>query len=265
MESYLKVENGLKQIVNWPRKYNLFGVGISATTYEKAVDLISLAAKEGNSAVITHLPVHGVVSASKDLSLRRKVNSFEIVAPDGHPVRWALNLFYDTKLVDRVYGPEFMLRLCRRAADEGIGIYLFGSYPHVLAKLVTNLIKKYPKLKIVGSESPPFRPLTFEEDKQIIDRFNRSGAGMIFLGLGCPLQDEFAYEHRNKVKAVQVCVGAAFDFHAGNKKMAPKWMQRKGLEWLYRLIQEPRRLWWRYLYYNSLFLYLLTKRLFRDC
>jgi N-acetylglucosaminyldiphosphoundecaprenol N-acetyl-beta-D-mannosaminyltransferase len=250
--------------VNWPDKYNLFGVRISAATYEMAVDLIIAAAKAGTPAVITHLPVHGVVLASRNPALRGKVNCFEIVAPDGHPVRWALNLFFDTKLEDRVYGPEFMLRLCRRAADEGIGIYLFGSYPQVLANLGPNLIKKYPNLRIVGSESPPFRPLTHEEDRQIIDRFNRSGAGIIFLGLGCPLQDEFAYEHRNSIKAVQVCVGAAFDFHAGNKKMAPGWMQNNGLEWVYRLAQEPRRLWRRYLYYNSVFLYLLIKHILRD-
>jgi len=210
------------------------------------------AAEQGRAAIVSHLS-ECLVPVSGNPSLRSKVNSFEIVAPDGQPVRWALNLLYGTKLPDRVYAPELMLRLCRRAAERGVGVYLYGSYPNVVERLRVNLLRQFPALQVVGCESPPFRPLTPEEDEATVEQINRSGAGIVFLGLGCPLQDVFAYKHRHSIKAVQVCVGAAFDFHAGNKKMAPKWMQRNGLEWFYRLMQEPRRLWRRYLIANTIF------------
>ena len=240
-------------------RYDLFGVNISAITYEQAAELIISSAQQRVGAVITHLPVHGLVLASRDVMLRKKINSFDIVAPDGQPVCWALNFLYGTGLSDRVYGPEFMIRLCLKAASLGIGVYLYGSYPHVVESLKANLLNRFPGLKVVGYESPPFRPLTPEEDKAAVDRINCSGAGIVFLGLGCPLQDTFAYEHREKINAAQVCVGAAFDLYAENKKMAPRWMQERGLEWLYRLVQDPRRLWWRYLSTNSMFLLLLLK------
>lgn len=246
----------------WPRKYNLFGVEISATTYEEALEVTMAAAEQGRAAIVTHL-AEGVVMLSSDPSLRSKVNSFEIVAPDGQPVRWALNLLYGTNLPDRVYSPELVLKLCRRAAEAGVGVYLYGSYPNVVERLRANLIRQFPSLQVVGCVSPPFRPLTPEEDEAAVEQINRSGAGLVFLGLGCPLQDVFAYDHRHSIKAVQVCVGAAFDFLAGNKKMAPKWMQRNGLEWLYRLMQEPRRLWRRYLVTNTIFLIKLFLQLTR--
>jgi exopolysaccharide biosynthesis WecB/TagA/CpsF family protein len=176
------------------------------------------------------------------------------VSADGQPVRWAMNLLHGTRLADRVYGPELMLRLCRGAAEAGIAIYLYGGGPAVTEQLRANLLRLCPKLHIAGSETPPFRPLTPEEDRAVVERINHSGAGLMFIGLGCPKQDLFAHEHRTRLQAVQVCVGAAFDFHAGVKKMAPQWLQRHGLEWLYRLSQEPGRLWQRYLVTNSIFL-----------
>jgi exopolysaccharide biosynthesis WecB/TagA/CpsF family protein len=237
-----------------PRKHNLFGVNVSETSYNEATDLIMQAARERRSMLVDHMPVHGLIEASQDRLLNEKMNHFDIVAPDGQPVRWALNRFYKTSLSDRVYGPELMLRLCRQAEREGVSIYLYGSQPMVLERLQQNLIRQFPKLGIAGFESPPFRPLTPEEDQAVVDRINHSGAGLVFLGLGCPKQEHFAYDHRRQIQGVQLCVGAAFDFHAGCKKMAPKWMQRNGLEWAFRLITEPRRLWQRYLRTNSLFM-----------
>ena len=154
-----------------------------------------------------------------------------------------------------------MSRLCRSAARQGISIYLYGSTSLVLELLVRRLIERCPGLRIAGYESPPFRPLTIEEDRAVVDRINGSGAGMVFLGLGLPKQDHFAFEHRDRIAAVQICVGAAFDFHAGAKRTAPTWMQRKGLEWLFRLTQEPRRLWRRYLTTNAIFVALVGRRL----
>jgi exopolysaccharide biosynthesis WecB/TagA/CpsF family protein len=212
------------------------------------------AASERRAMLVDHMPVHGLIEASRDPLLNEKINHFDIVAPDGQPVRWALNRFYKTGLTDRVYGPELMLRLCRQAEREGVGIYLYGSQSTVLEQLQQNLLRRFPRLRITGAESPPFRPLTPEEDQAVVARINQSGAGLVFLGLGCPKQEHFAYDHREQIKGVQLCVGAAFDFHAGRKKMAPGWMQRHGLEWAFRLMTEPRRLWQRYLRTNSLFI-----------
>jgi len=239
--------------LKWPKKYDLFGVQVSATTYEEATDAIIEAARAGVPATVSLHAAHAVVTASGDPALREAVNTFQIVASDGQPVRWALNLLHRTGLRDRVYGPELTLRLCRAAAEHGVPIYLYGSSPQVIESLKKNLVAKYPGLQVAGAESPPFRPLTPQEDDEMVRRINESGAGIVFVGLGCPKQDWFAYEHRDRINAVQVCVGAAFDFHAGNKKMAPPWMQRHGLEWLFRLCEEPRRLWRRYLVTNTIF------------
>ena len=240
--------------IRWPEKYRLLGIDVSRTDYDDAVKAVIQAAQQRIPAIVTHLPIHGIVVASRDADLGAKINSFDIVAPDGHPVRWALNMLYKTKLADRVYGPEMMLRLTRRAAETGVGVFLYGSSPEVVEKLSMNLIRLFPSVRIAGYESPPYRRLTEREDDAAVARINGSEAGLIFLGLGCPLQDIFAYEHRDSIKGVQVCVGAAFDFHAGTKKIAPGWMQRNGLEWFYRLTQEPGRLWRRYLITNSIFL-----------
>jgi N-acetylglucosaminyldiphosphoundecaprenol N-acetyl-beta-D-mannosaminyltransferase len=254
-------QKGNEKQFQWPRRYNLLGVSVSATTYKESVDLVIRAAQLHIPAVVTHLPVHGVVMASGDISLQSKIQDFQIVAPDGQPVRWALNYLYSTNLRDRVYGPELMQRLCHRASEVGIGIYLYGSTPKVAKALRDNLLRRWPSLQIKGYEAPPFRTLTIEEDKDVIERINSSGAGLVFLGLGCPLQDIFASEHQKTIKGVQVCVGAAFDFHSGNKSMAPSWMQRNSLEWLFRLVQEPRRLWRRYLFTNTSFLIKFIKQI----
>ncbi|HLJ96406.1 MAG TPA: WecB/TagA/CpsF family glycosyltransferase [Gemmataceae bacterium] len=250
--------------ISWPPKVALFGIGVSVTDYAEATATILQAARQGLGGVVSCHAVHAIVTASGDASLGVKVNTFELLCPDGQPVRWAVNLLHGTQLSDRVYGPELMLRLCRRAAETGVSVYLYGGDPVVAERLEANLLHLYPKLHIAGCEAPPFRPLQLEEDRAVVERINRSGAGLVFIGLGCPKQDLFAYEHRNSLQAVQVCVGAAFDFHAGVKKMAPRWMQRHGLEWLYRVSQEPGRLWRRYLITNSLFLMKLGMALIRS-
>lgn len=244
----------------WPVKHDLFGVQLSATTYDECVEVLMGAARRRQPAVAAHLAVHAVVTAATDPAQRARVNAFDIAAPDGQPVRAALNWFYRTRLPDRVYGPELMLRLCRAAAREGVSIYLYGSTPEVIDLLKCRLPRLAPGLIIAGAESPPFRPLTAEEDAETVRRINDSGAGLVFIGLGCPRQEMFAADHRDSIRAVQLCVGAAFDFHAGNKRMAPAWMQRWSLEWLFRLCQEPRRLFKRYLVTNSIFCLLFARR-----
>jgi exopolysaccharide biosynthesis polyprenyl glycosylphosphotransferase len=242
-----------------PPKYPLFGIGVSATTYEEAVELVTAAARRRDPLLVAHLSVHGLVHFSRSPELRQVLSGFDIVAPDGQPVRWALERRWDLRLPDRVYGPELMDRLCARAARERLGIYLYGSTPPVLEALADRLAQRHRGLVISGCEAPPFRPLTPEEDQAVTGRIRESGARLLFVGLGCPRQESFAYEHRESLPAVQLCVGAAFDFLAGVKPMAPPWMQQRGLEWLFRLGSEPRRLWRRYLFYNTAFLVALGR------
>jgi len=249
--------------ISWPTKMDVLGVEVSVTDYDELTRLFIAAGRRNESALATFLPVHGVVTAVLDQNYRYRINAFDVVAPDGQPVRWALNWLHKTELADRVSGPQMMLRLCARAAEQGVGIYLYGSTDETLNLLRANLEERFPDIRIVGMESPPFRALTNEENDQAVNRINASGAGLVFIGLGLPRQDFFAHKNRYRIKAVQLCVGAAFDFHAGKKKLAPVWMQKSGLEWTYRLLQEPRRLWKRYLITNTVFVYLMTRRLLR--
>jgi exopolysaccharide biosynthesis WecB/TagA/CpsF family protein len=247
--------------VKWPRKFDLFGVRVSATSYDEAEEAVIAAAKQHVPAVVSHNDVRALIDASRDPELREAANSFEIVAPDGQPIRWALNACHRAGLGERVTGAELMCRLCERAAREGLSIYLYGSTPLVSAALEVELARRWPELKVAGAGCPPFRPLSTEEDDEVVRRINDSGASIVFLGLGYPKQDRFAFAHRERIRAVQICVGAAFDFLSGQKRRAPGWMQRHGLEWLFRLLQEPRRLGRRYLINNTLFLWKLAAAL----
>lgn len=244
----------------WPAKYDVFGVLVTATDYEAAAWHILQAARRRESAIVEFMPVHSLMTATRDAAYRRSINDFDMVCPDGQPVRWCLNCYHHAGLKDRVYGPVLMLHVCEAAAQGGTGIYLYGSTPEVLQKLADRLLARFPALKIMGQESPPFRPLSAEEDNAVVERINASGAGVVFIGLGCPRQELFAHAHRGRIHAVQLCVGAAFDFHAGTKRMAPSWMQRAGLEWLFRLASEPGRLGGRYLLTNSAFLLRVFRR-----
>ena len=238
---------------HWPKKYDVLGVQVSATDYGELADIAIEAAQRHEPTIISHHAVHAIVTSSQDKALLGKVNAFHSVTPDGQPVRWALRMLYGIQLPDRVYGPEFMARLCAIAAEKGVSIYLYGSMPEVLEKLQSNLQEKFPGIKIAGTESPPYRKLSEDEKVSVIARINSSGAGIVFIGLGCPKQDHAAFDFKDRIRAVQVCVGAAFDFHAGTKKSAPEWMQDHGMEWVFRLFQEPRRLWKRYAVTNSVF------------
>lgn len=256
----MQSQEAAPQTSRWPTKHDIFGVQVSATNYAQVIQTLLDAAQRGEPAIADFMPVHGLVTAARDEKFRAQVNDFAIVAPDGQPVRWALNYFHKAGLSDRVYGPELTWRICGAAAERGIGIYVYGASDEVNLKLREKLIAAYPNLKICGFRSPPFRPLTEAETQQYIQEINDSGASVLLLGIGCPRQEIFAWEHRKQIKPVQLCVGAAFDFHAGTKKMAPAWMQKRGMEWLFRLKEEPGRLWKRYLVYNSLYIYLFIKR-----
>lgn len=247
---------------HWPPKFDVFGVHVSSTDYAELTTVVIDAARHKRPTVVSCHAVHSIVTANEDAELREQVNSFESVTPDGQPVRWALNWLHKQNLTERVYGPELMLRICQAARDHDISVYLYGGTPEVLQKLTENLQTSVTGIRLFG-ESPPFRPLTVEEEQAMLQRISASEAGIVLVGLGCPKQDRFAFKHKHDINAVQICVGAAFDFHARVKRMAPAWMQKNGLEWLFRLTQEPGRLWKRYLFTNTKFVKLfLTQAIF---
>jgi N-acetylglucosaminyldiphosphoundecaprenol N-acetyl-beta-D-mannosaminyltransferase len=239
-------------------KLNVLGVQVDATDYDDAVERIVSAARARTGMTVSALAVHGVMTGALDPVHRYRLNHLDLLVPDGQPVRWALNFLHDAKLRDRVYGPQLMLELCRRAAREKLPVYLYGSRAEVLDKLRTRLCGRIPGLLIAGAEPSRFRRLAPDERRDVVARIRRSGAAMTFVGLGCPRQEVWAYEHREALGMPIVAVGAAFDFHAGTLSQAPPVLQAHGLEWLFRLVQEPRRLWRRYLYLNPLYLSLVA-------
>ncbi|MEZ6089925.1 MAG: WecB/TagA/CpsF family glycosyltransferase [Pirellulaceae bacterium] len=239
-------------------KKNVIGVNVDAVDYEAAVKRIMSAASERRSMSVTALAVHGVMTGVLDREHNYRLNAFDLVCPDGQPVRWALNLLHRCDLADRVYGPELTLRLCEACVQQETSIFLFGGTTEMNAVLIDRLEKRFPGLKIAGSQASRFRRLTPDERDLLATRINESGAQLCFVGIGCPRQETFAYEMRDRVAMPLVAVGAAFAFHANLLPQAPPWMQRWGLEWLYRLGKEPTRLWRRYLYLNPLYLSLLA-------
>ncbi len=235
-------------------KENVLGVLVDATTYDDAAEAVIEAAHAGKPFALTALAVHGVMTGVQDKAHGARLNSFDLVTPDGQPVRWALNSLHDAHLADRVYGPTLTLRVLARAADEQLPVYLYGSTDATLDRLIPKLIEMFPTLLIAGREASKFRAAQPGEDAEIANRIIDSGAKIVLVGLGCPRQEIFAYAMRPLLPMPQLAVGAAFDYHAGQLRKPPPWMQRAGLEWLWRLGLEPGRLWKRYLLLNPNYL-----------
>ena len=204
------------------------------------------------SRYVTICNVHVVVSASRDAAYREVINGSDMATPDGAPVAWMLRRLHFSNQ-SRISGPDLMWALCDRCAAESLPVFFYGSTEATLALLDMRLQAAFPGLRMMMA-SPPFRALTAEEDAAAVERINTSDAGIVFVGLGCPKQERWMAEHRGRVNAVMIGVGAAFDFHAGTVQRAPAWMRDNGLEWLHRLASEPGRLWKRYLVTNTLFI-----------
>lgn len=247
--------------MNKINKKMLFNVGYSITDYEEATAVITENAQKRNSFGVSALAVHGLIESYKDKALRDRVNRLDMVLPDGQPVRWALNALHQTSLKDRVCGPVLTRYVLESAHKNGLKVYLYGSTESTLNKLQQFIHNTYPNAHICGVHIDRFRDATSEEDAEDIQKINASGAQIVLVGRGCPRQEKWVADHLGKVNSVMMAVGAAFDFHAGTVKRAPVWMQDNGLEWLYRLIQEPQKLWKRYLYTNSHFIYLFFKHM----
>ncbi|MDG4834642.1 WecB/TagA/CpsF family glycosyltransferase [Solwaraspora sp. WMMD1047] len=239
-------------------KRNVLGVLVDAVDYEAAVDQVVTAAVDRRPFALTALAVHGVMTGVTDPPHNARLNSFDLVTPDGQPVRWALNLLHSAGLAERVYGPTLTLRVLERCAELGLPVYLYGSTEPTLARLVPALERMFPALKLAGVEPSKFRSAQPGEAAEIADRIRASGARLVLVGLGCPRQEIFAYAMRPLLDMPLMAVGAAFDYHAGLLRTPPPWMQRVGLEWLWRLGLEPKRLWRRYVLLNPAYLTRLT-------
>jgi N-acetylglucosaminyldiphosphoundecaprenol N-acetyl-beta-D-mannosaminyltransferase len=237
-----------------PATAEVLGVPLALADYERTMDWIDDTIAAGGRATLSAAAVHLVMVAQEDEATREAVSDVSLVVPDGQPLVWALRALGHEQAT-RVYGPDLMAKYCARAATTGARMYLYGGRNQgALVELALKLRRRHPGLQIVGGYSPPFRPLTDEERDWVVDDINRSKADVVWVGTGQPKQEIWMREMRPVLDApMLIGVGAAFDFHAGLVPQAPTWMQNLGLEWVFRLSKEPRRLWRRYARYNPRF------------
>ncbi len=240
----------------------ILGMRVDATRYDAATRAVLERARRGQGGMVCVATVHMVMECHADPELRRVVNAAEVVTPDGVPLVWGLRRL-GLPGARRVYGPQLTDTICRQAAAEGVPVGFYGGAPEVLGALVPRLAARHPGLRVAFHSSPPFRPLSAEEDEHVVAAIRESGVQVLFVGLGCPKQERWMAAHRDAVDCVMLGVGAAFDFLAGAKPQAPRWMQAAGLEWLFRLGCEPRRLWRRYLLLNPRFVWRFGLQLLR--
>jgi N-acetylglucosaminyldiphosphoundecaprenol N-acetyl-beta-D-mannosaminyltransferase len=246
-----------------PPRVNILGVGISALSMKSALAYTEALLDRGGSGYICVTGVHGIIEAQSDSSFRTILNQSFLSTPDGMPTVW-LGHLHGFKDMTRVYGPDFMLNMCEFSVQRGYRHFLYGGRPGIAEELRDELTRRYPGLQIVGTYTPPFRPLNAEEEQDLRAQLEASQADVLWCGLSTPKQERFmaAYNGRLPVK-LMVGVGAAFDLLSGNLAEAPDWMKQSGLQWLYRLIKEPKRLWRRYLLNNPRFIWLSFLQLSR--
>jgi N-acetylglucosaminyldiphosphoundecaprenol N-acetyl-beta-D-mannosaminyltransferase len=235
----------------------ILGMRVDASTYARAVQAILEMAESGGGATCV-ATVHMVMEAHDDPAFQRIVNAADLVTSDGMPLVWCLRA-RGLREAERVYGPDLMPAVCAAAAARGVPVGLYGGSPDVIAQLPQRLAERFPGLRIAFASSPPYRALTPIEDAAVVEAIRESGARILFVGLGCPKQERWMAAHREQLECAMVGVGAAFDFLAGAKRQAPRWVQRAGLEWLFRLASEPRRLWRRYAIHNPRFVWLALR------
>lgn len=232
---------------------NILGVGVSAINIGQALEFVDAVISASARTYVCVTGVHGVMESQRDPELRTIHNRAGLVTPDGMPLVW-LGRWRGRREMDRVYGPDLMLELCRHSVEKGYRHFFYGGAEGVAAELAARLQARIPGLQVAGWYTPPFRPLRDEEEAELFSRIAESGADIVWVGLSTPKQERFmGRSHGRLPAAVMIGVGAAFDIHSGAKRQAPQWMQRSGLEWLFRLAIEPRRLWKRYLSNNPRF------------
>jgi N-acetylglucosaminyldiphosphoundecaprenol N-acetyl-beta-D-mannosaminyltransferase len=243
---------------------NVTGFPVSALSFDDQVGVMIRWAQARLSKVVCVSNVHMLMEGHWRSEFARVLLRADLLTPDGMPLVWLTSLMKG-KPQDRVAGMELMLALCERSQATGVSIFLMGSTPEMLAQMCQRLSHDFPDLKVAGMVSPPFRDLTKQEDRAIADQINASGAGLVFVSLGCPKQEQWMSLHRGQIRSVMVGLGGAFSVYAGVKQWAPEWVRRYGLEWCYRLIQEPGRLWKRYATTIPPFLWLASKQVLKVC
>jgi N-acetylglucosaminyldiphosphoundecaprenol N-acetyl-beta-D-mannosaminyltransferase len=243
------------------RRTNILGVQVSTVNMNGALDVIDGWIRKREAHYVCVTGVHGIMESYRKKDIRDLHNAAGLVVPDGMPLVW-LSRLKGFRSVDRVYGPDLMLAVCERAAKRGYRHFFYGGGRGVAQLLANRLQSRFPGLNVAGVHSPPFRPLTAEEDSAVCETIRRSKANVVWVGISTPKQEMWMAQHLDQLRpAVLIGVGAAFDFHAGLKGQAPKWMMKSGLEWLFRLVQEPIRLGPRYLKNNPQFLGLIALQL----
>ena len=235
-------------------------LSVNVCNHESVIEDIAELVEKGNGGYVCVSTVHMVMESYDDKEYGTKVNNADLVIPDGMPIVWMQKL-QGNKDSARVRGNDLMVKLCDFAEKKSLKVGFYGGRQEVIYKIAKRAAKDFPKLQIAYAYSPPFRPLSEAEDAEIIKNIRESGVQILFVGLGCPKQEIWMARHKNKLSAVMIGVGAAFDFYAGNIKESPRWMGNLGLEWLYRLMQEPKRLWRRYLILNPRFIWLAAMQL----
>lgn len=249
---------------HFPPTIDLLGVPVSAINMAQALDVIDgwVAARDPHYVCVTS--AHPVTESLDKPDLREIFQKAGMVTPDGMPLVWWLR-WHGQKHADRVYGPDLLLEVCGRSLEKGYRHYFYGGAPGVPEELAARLAARFPGLQVAGTYSPPFRPLTPEEDAEISMRLRDSRADILWVGISSPRQEYWMSAHVGKVGCpVLIGVGAAFDFHSGRKRQAPRWIQRSGLEWLFRLLNEPRRLWQRYLLGYPRFVVLAARQFIQE-
>lgn len=239
---------------------SVLGAWIDALAWDDAMRQIMIWGAARESRYICICNVHSVVTASRDPEFKRAVNSADMATSDGAPIAWALRkLGFPAQ--ERINGPDLMWRYLREAEQAGQTVFFYGGTRYALVKLRASIAREFPSLKVAGTCSPPFRELSSLEDEDEVEKINRSGANVVFVGLGCPKQEKWMAAHRGRINALMIGVGAAFDYHSGTVKRAPLWWQHNGLEWLYRLVSDPKRLMKRYMVTNTLFILGFSRQL----
>jgi N-acetylglucosaminyldiphosphoundecaprenol N-acetyl-beta-D-mannosaminyltransferase len=247
------------------RTRDILGIPIALTDYAQTMDVMDAMVEHREPGYVCAAPVHAVMVARDDPEMYSALRRSTLTVPDGMPLVWAANMLGE-HLPDRVYGPELMLRYNDRCAERGHRVWLYGGRDQgSLVQLALSMRRRHPGIKIVGGYSPPFRPLSPEEEDGVVEQINSSNADVLWVGVGVPKQEKWMARMRDRLNVPVMCgVGAAFDFHAGRISQAPLWMQERGLEWTYRIAQEPRRLLPRYLYFNPRFLFSFARQFLRE-
>jgi N-acetylglucosaminyldiphosphoundecaprenol N-acetyl-beta-D-mannosaminyltransferase len=244
-------------------RISVIGTSINALSLDQHVEQIIAWAKRNTSRSVCVANVHMLMEAHWNRTFKQILRSADLVTPDGMPLVWMLKLL-GADGQERVAGMDLLNSLCQKAQSQNVSVFFLGSQAQILAKMQHRLEQAYPALKIVGMEPLPFRPLTPNEDQDIIDQINQTQAGLLFVSLGCPKQEHWMAQHRGKINATMIGLGGVFPIYAGMQKYAPQWVRNLGLEWAYRLSQEPRRLWRRYATTIPPFIWLALQQLIWD-